>query len=442
MKNKITILGGGPAGLAIAYYSNQNNLSFNLYESSNRVGGNCITISHKNFLYDSGAHRLHDKDAETIKIIKNILGNDLKLIHVPSQIYRDGCFIDFPLSPLNLLKFLGLRNFIISIFQIIKEKVKKKSVHNSFHEMAINTYGKKISYLFLIYYTEKLWGLPTTYLSPEVAGKRLKGLNIKTFILEAFSKKIKKTAHLDGYFYYPKYGIGSIFEKMSLIFQDQVNLSDAAIRINHLNYKITSVVFKKSGLVPVDVLVSSLPIEKMIFLLNPSPPIEVIESAKRIKFRNIVLVSLFLNKKSINMNGSMYFPSKKYPFTRIYEPKNRSEFMSPVDKTSLIVEIPCQKEDDFWKCDDKKNIDRISSMLIDIGFFKFKDIIDAKVDRITHAYPVLEKKYKQKTFLITDYLSQFKNLKMTGRNGLFSYTHIHDHMINGRKIVDSITKNS
>ena len=142
------------------------------------------------------------------------------------------------------------------------------------------------------------------------------------------------------------------------------------------------------------------------------------------------------------MNGSMYFPSKKYPFTRIYEPKNRSEFMSPVDKTSLIVEIPCQKEDDFWKCDDKKNIDRISSMLIDIGFFKFKDIIDAKVDRITHAYPVLEKKYKQKTFLITDYLSQFKNLKMTGRNGLFSYTHIHDHMINGRKIVDSITKNS
>ena len=36
------------------------------------------------------------------------------------------------------------------------------------------------------------------------------------------------------------------------------------------------------------------------------------------------------------------------------------------------------------------------------------------------------------------YLSKFKNLKISGRNGLFAYTHIHDQFINARKIIGDI----
>ena len=46
--------------------------------------------------------------------------------------------------------------------------------------------------------------------------------------------------------------------------------------------------------------------------------------------------------------------------------------------------------------------------------------------------------YEKKIKIITNYLDQFKNLKITGRNGLFSYSHIHDQMVCARQIINEI----
>ena len=440
MSKNITILGAGPAGMAVAYYAKENHLKYEVYEASKWVGGNCITINHNDFLFDSGAHRLHDKDKETTEIIKKLLGDELKLIHVPSQIYRDGFFIDFPLSPLNLFKFLGFRRFFVCSIQILKQKLKWNKIPENFYELAIQAYGKNISTLFLIHYTEKLWGKSAAELSTEVAGKRLKGLNIKTFILEAFSSnKSNKTTHLDGSFYYPKYGIGSIFEKMKQYCGEKnIHLDKRITKIFHQNNKIDKIEYNNHESTVVETLVSSLPLEKMVFLLDPPPPKDIVEKAKKISFRNIILICFFLNKKSINKNGSMYFPSEEFPFTRVYEPKNRSESMAPKNKTSLIVEVPCQKEDKIWKTEESKLRLKIQQKLMDANFFSAEDLIDSKIYRIHNAYPILEKNYRKKIAPIYHYLDQFINLKMTGRNGLFAYTHIHDHMVNGRNIINKI----
>ena len=89
-KNKtLLILGGGPAGVSTAYYASLNKIDFELYEATDELGGNCKTFSIDNFLFDSGAHRFHDKDSESTKLLKSIMGDELKKIHVPSQIFVD-----------------------------------------------------------------------------------------------------------------------------------------------------------------------------------------------------------------------------------------------------------------------------------------------------------------------------------------------------------------
>ena len=152
MKNEnnkqLLVLGGGPAGLSVAFYAKKANISFHLIEASNRLGGNCVTFNDNGFYYDSGAHRLHDKDQQTTKDIKDLLKSDLKLIKVPSQIYRDNKFVDFPLSPFNLLKFLGPFKFIKSIFQIFFSSNKQYNKDN-FKGLVYSKYGKLISELFL-----------------------------------------------------------------------------------------------------------------------------------------------------------------------------------------------------------------------------------------------------------------------------------------------------
>jgi hypothetical protein len=75
-ESEITILGGGPAGLAIGYYAQKAGLEFRIYEAQNHVGGNCVTLQQGGFKFDSGAHRFHDKDPQATAEIKRLHDRD------------------------------------------------------------------------------------------------------------------------------------------------------------------------------------------------------------------------------------------------------------------------------------------------------------------------------------------------------------------------------
>ena len=94
------ILGGGIAGLSVGYFAKKQGYSFKILESTKRIGGNCITFSHRGFLFDSGAHRFHNKYIDVTKEVLELLNANLHEVSAPSQIYDDGRFFDFPISPL------------------------------------------------------------------------------------------------------------------------------------------------------------------------------------------------------------------------------------------------------------------------------------------------------------------------------------------------------
>ena len=60
-------------------------------------------------------------------------------------------------------------------------------------------------------------------------------------------------------------------------------------------------------------------------------------------------MALFLRKESVTSAATVYFPDPRIPFTRVTEPRNRSEAMSPPGHTSLVAEIPCGSGDALWR---------------------------------------------------------------------------------------------
>ena len=82
----IHILGGGFAGLALGYYARKNGFPFTIYEADATLGGNAVTFEHEGFLYDSGAHRFHDRLPLITREIQGLLGSELESVHVPSRI--------------------------------------------------------------------------------------------------------------------------------------------------------------------------------------------------------------------------------------------------------------------------------------------------------------------------------------------------------------------
>jgi len=438
MSKHLTILGGGPAGLAAGFYARKAGLDFTIYEAGEDVGGLCRTIRCGDFSYDTGAHRFHDRNPDVTRDIKELLGTELKKIAKPSQIWTKGRFVDFPLSPLNLIHFLGIKDFSRAVIEVVRARVHNPAVR-SFEDFARSKYGDILAEKFLLNYSKKLWGKPCAQLSPDIAGKRMKGLSLNTFIKESFIGPRSKTEHLDGNFYYPVNGYGSIVERLAVLCgKENIKTGSEITKIFRMNGHITAIEVAGRRKIPVEKVVNTLPLTGFINKLFPGPDRDVTELAESLTYSNLILVAVFLKKESITRNATVYFPDSEIPFTRIYEPKKRSKYMAPVGKTSLIVELPVTNDRTYWNKADKDLIEFILAKLISMGWFGAKDVIGTAVNRLPMAYPLLEKDYADKVRRITDYLKKIDNLSLSGRNGNFTYTHLHDMMAGGKNIVDTL----
>lgn len=436
----LTILGGGPAGLALAYYARKHGLDFALYEANAEVGGLCRTWKSGDYHYDTGAHRLHDKVPEVTREIVELLGSKIRKISVPSQIWTQGRYVDFPLSPLNALFVLGPITFAKAALEVLVARFGLSSaVPDNFEAHALRQYGRTIAARFLLNYSEKLWGKPCRELSPAVSGKRLKGLNLKTFFKEAFLGKQSKTEHLDGTFYYPVEGYGTIVDELAAAagWQD-IHLNSPITKVRWEPDRIVSIECNGEEDVPVREIANTLPVTLLLKMMEPAPPAEVLQTAASLRFRNLLLVVILLDKPSITSNATVYFPDAEFPFTRIYEPRNRSAWMAPEGKTSLVVEIPCQAADRDWSRSEAELTAMVIEKLCAIGWFTESEVLNAFVKRMPFAYPILDKGYEIRVEKVMRFFDQFTNLHISGRNGKFMYTHLHDMMVYGKEIADAV----
>ena len=121
----VTVIGAGVSGLAVGYYATKKGFNCKLYEKSNHWGGNCITFDWQGFRYDSGAHRVHDRDAQITKEVIELLGDQLHEVVRPSRIYNDGFYISFPprlgemFTKMPLMECLkGVADFIVRIYKL------------------------------------------------------------------------------------------------------------------------------------------------------------------------------------------------------------------------------------------------------------------------------------------------------------------------------------
>lgn len=434
----ITVLGGGASGICVGYYAKKSGLSFKIHEATDSIGGNAATIRFKDFLFDTGAHRWHDRYPDITAELKNIMGTGLKKIHVPSHIFYKKKSIDFPLSPINLLKIIGPVLFAKSGFEVLVKRMFNGHEHQNFEDFAIGTYGRTIAEEFLINYSEKLWGRPCRELSPRIAGKRMKGLNLKTFFKEALFGEKAKTEHLDGAFYYPARGIGDIIEKWAdECGGENIVRRSKITRIFHDGNKLLLLEVNGQDNIKVSHVVNTLPVTLFLNMLSPSAPEEILAAARTLCFRHVKLVALFIDKPSVTRSATVYFPEKEFIFTRLYEPKNRSVHMAPEAQTSLVAEVPCRDGSECWEMEDESLIEMVSSKLIEIGWIHREDILDAMVYAMNHAYPVFEAGYEEKMGLLGKYFKRFGNLSAAGRNGRFEYLHLHDSMKSGKGIVEN-----
>ena len=265
--------------MAAGYYAKKRGLDFVLFEAGAQLGGNCRTLRLGEFLFDTGAHRLHDKDPEVTCEIKGLLGDELSDVAAPSEIFFRDEFFSFPLQMGNLVKRLDRK----TLLQIAAEnlRVKRRKPAGSFGEFALNQYGQTLANLFLLNYSRKLWGADPHQLSTDVSGGRMKGLDLASFVREVLLGKASRPGHLDGSFLYPKYGIGMIVDKMSeFIGSKRIRVNSRVSRLVHSRGRLDRVVLNDDTEVEVSTVVNTLPLSLSVKMLDPPPPPELLAAGQ------------------------------------------------------------------------------------------------------------------------------------------------------------------
>ena len=434
---EIQILGGGPAGLAVGYYAQKRGLNFIIFEAGEEAGGNCRTLRQGDFLFDTGAHRVHDKDPEITREIKDLLGDDLHEVSAPSEIYSGGELHRFPLELGNLASRLEWK----ILLRIAGENMRWRGsgAADNFGAFAVGKYGPTLANLFLLNYSRKLWGLDPYVLSTEVSGGRLKGLDMANFLRGLLMGQQKRPDHLDGSFLYPKYGIGMVVDRLcAAIGPERIRTNCRVSRLVQGAGRIERVVLNEDMELGVSTVVNTLPLTLSAKILDPPPPPEVLTAADAVKYRHLVLCVFGLDRPSFSPNASLYFPESEFPFTRIYEPKNRSPDMAPAGQTAIVVEWPCFDNDTVWSMPVAEVRRAVWEALQKFQVIAEREVVSFGAFKLPFAYPVLEVGFADRIKYLVDYFCKFENMHLTGRSSLFRYVHMHDLLRAGSDLVGDL----
>jgi protoporphyrinogen oxidase len=435
MIKEVLILGAGPSGMAAAFELYRARKSFAVIEKNDQVGGLARTFQYGEFRTDIGPHRFFSQNQYLYDFIEDLLGEHWIKVDRLTRFYINGKFFLYPIELKNTLINLGHYKAFRILLDYLLQRIKKiysNRVPISFKEKVVSDFGRALAELNMLNYTEKIWGLPCDEISPDWSSQRIKGLSIMEMIYKVLLKSRSGPKTLVDQFYYPDSGASLIYERIKerIISDGTLKLNSYPVKIIHNNNKISEVILNggDNQIVVPEYLISSIPITKLVNLLEPEAPVEVLHAIGNLKFRSHISLFITLNKPSVFADQWLYFPDKEIPFGRIMEPRNFSKKMAPQGKTSLLIEFFCWENDKVWNAVKEELLELSIWWLEKLGFIKREEVIECFVHREKYAYPVYDLNYKEHVGTIKGFLKQFKNLQVIGRAGSFRYNN-QDHAL-------------
>jgi protoporphyrinogen oxidase len=448
-KTQVLILGGGLTGLSAAYTLSRAGLGVKVFESDSAVGGLSKTIVQRGFRFDLGGHRFFTQDKKIDGVMRSLMTGELITVSRKSKIYMRNRYFDYPLKPLNAIFGMGIPTTMKILSDYGNERIKqflRDPVTVSLEDWVVSKFGRRMFDVYFKEYSEKVWGIDCSRISAEWVSQRIRGLSLAEAIKNAFFKLHgRNIPTLADRFIYPQQGIGRISDR----FREEIERSNEVVtgtrveRINHTGFSIDSIAVKNhsySGVIKGREFVSSLPITTLVQLLHPAPPEDILRAASKLRFRDLIIVSIMINRKRVTDQTWVYIPEKKIPFGRIHEPTNWSEEMAPPGKTLLVAEFFTFKGDSIWNEPDDRLVDITTDNLEKLGFARRQEVIDSAVIRVSKAYPLFEVGYRELCDELYEYLGRFGNLHIAGRTGMFRYYNM-DHAIeSGMTTAEKIIK--
>jgi len=450
------ILGGGMSGLSCAWHLKSDYL---LLERSDEPGGLSRSIHQDGFIFDHTGHLLHLRNPYTLKLISELLGDNLSLHQRRAWIYSHGACTRYPYQA-NLyglpkkviedcLKGLieaelaspspGLRppsplsreRVCISPSPYLREDgFGDEGDPESLKSWVLRTFGRGFAKHFFFPYNEKLWKVSPDVLTAEWVAPFVPKPSIEEVINGAFSDQTKKFGY-NASFYYPKEG-----GIQALAFAFAKRLKD--IRLNteasSIDLERKEVTLRDGETISYEVLVSTLPLARFLKMTQSLPP-EIQAFHGTLRWSSVYDINLGVRRPQISDKHWIYFPEKKYRFYRVGFPMNFSTHMTPPGCSSMYVEIAYVPGQSF---DETQAMKDAIHGLLDCGLLRNEsEIVTRNLIHIPIAYVTYDKDRTRSTTALLNFLAS-KHVSSIGRFGGWKYSYMEEAILEGKATAEQI----
>jgi len=440
-KQRIVILGGGPAGLACGWKLAEAGHKVTVLERDSMVGGQSVTVKRGDWRFDLGGHRFFTKYRDVEQAVVGLLGDEKMVTDRKSVIRLNGQYIQYPLELTDLLSRMNPIVTAKAGADYLAAAARTKIFgfdDTSFEDWIVSRFGRTLYEIYFGMYTEKLWGIPGTTISADWAAQRISLINLWDVARRLLGQGKAETPRTYlSEFIYPQYGIGTIPDRMAekiTAAGGEIICDAPVLGVTREEGRITEVTFQQgegSETVPCDAVVNTIPLPEMVEMLGEASTAEDLRVLRNMRFRALRFLNLTLDFPEVSDNTWIYVPEKRYLFMRVQEPRNWSPYNAPDGKTSLILELACNRGDAVWEEDDEVLFRQCVPQLIELGLLRPEQegkVLDYFSTEMTHAYPIYDLDYKNKIDHALRLCDRVENLTTLGRQGLFRYNNM-DHSL-------------
>lgn len=435
MRQDVTVIGAGPAGLTAAYELSRHGITGTIIEASDSVGGISRTVLRNGYRFDLGGHRFFTKVPEIEHLWDEMLGEPLLVRNRQSRIFFDGRFFDYPLRPANAMRNLGITKAARCVLSYAAARLYPAESPATYEAWIVNQFGRELFNTFFKSYTEKVWGIPCGQISADWAAQRVKGLNLGEAMRNAIfgTHKTRVVTSLVDRFRYPRLGPGQLWERCAELVQARgwdLRLTTAVVGASLQGGRVRSLTLRhadgKLSELATSQVVSSMPVRDLVRSLRNGTPPSVTEAAEQLRYRDFMTVSLVLDVPDLFSDNWIYIHSPDVRMGRIQNFKNWSPALVADPQTTCIgLEYFVQEGDATWNSPDARLIEMGHRELTQIGLARGR-LIAGYVVRVSKAYPVYDVAYSSQLQPVTAWLKGIANLQCIGRNGQHRYNN-QDH---------------
>lgn len=433
IKKRIGILGGGIAGLSLAYFLKDTDVA--IIEKEDKVGGLCRSYQKNGLSYDVGPHIMFSKNEKVLEFMTTI--TKTHRLTRSNQIFLNGKFIKYPFE--NFLSMLDDKTKIDYCLNTFLNNPYKDMPATNMLSFFLKNFGEGITKLYLEPYNEKIWKFSPAMLDTQMVG-RIPRPPDEHIIESAKGKFSEGYTHQLNFFYPVKGGYQSMVDGVL----EKITAKGVQVLTGEIITKVSFqdnrwVVQTQKNHFEFEGLINCMPIQELVAVLQ-SVPADIKKLSREMMYNSIAIIIINVKKDAIGDHFALMVPQSDVLFHRISKLDFLGENYHLKGSTSFLVEITFRKKSKIAQMSNKDLIKRCIEDLVKIGFIKDKaqvNFTDFHFEE--YAYVIYDLNHRVRTDAILEY---FRGLKVesSGRWAEFEYMNsdkvIEHSMILAQKLND------